>query len=38
MKAGIEAAAGTGVIMYIGAANYEGRLGQYRFYLRELFR
>ena len=38
MKAGIEAAAGTGVVMHIGATNYEGKLGQYRFYLHELFR
>ena len=38
MKAGIEAAAGTGAVMYIGAANYEGTLGEYRFYLYDLFR
>jgi formylmethanofuran--tetrahydromethanopterin N-formyltransferase len=38
MKSGIEAAAGTGKVRYIGAANYEGKLGQYRFYLHDLFR
>jgi formylmethanofuran--tetrahydromethanopterin N-formyltransferase len=38
MKKGIEAAAATGVVMFIGAANYEGTLGEYRFYLHDLFR
>jgi formylmethanofuran--tetrahydromethanopterin N-formyltransferase len=38
MKTGIRAAAETGRVMYIGASNFEGRLGQYRFYLHDLFR
>jgi formylmethanofuran--tetrahydromethanopterin N-formyltransferase len=38
MKTGIEAATATGMTMYIGAANFEGKLGQYRFYLHDLFR
>jgi formylmethanofuran--tetrahydromethanopterin N-formyltransferase len=38
MKAGIQAATETGRIMFIGASNFEGKLGQYRFYLRDLFR
>lgn len=38
MRAGIKAAADTGLVMYIGASNFEGKLGQYRFYLHELFR
>ena len=38
MKTGIEAATATGRTMYIGAANFEGKLGQYRFYLHDLFR
>jgi formylmethanofuran--tetrahydromethanopterin N-formyltransferase len=38
MKAGIEAATKTGDVMYIGASNFEGKLGQYRFYLHDIFR
>lgn len=38
MKAGIVAATETGAVMYIGASNFEGQLGQYRIYLHELFR
>jgi len=38
MKAGIEAATATGGATFIGASNFGGRLGPYRFPLRELFR
>ena len=38
MRAGIGAATGTGTVMYIGATNFGGKLGQYRLYLHELFR
>jgi formylmethanofuran--tetrahydromethanopterin N-formyltransferase len=38
MKTGIRAATGTGAVMYIGASNFNGKLGQYRFYLHDLFR
>ena len=38
MKTGIQAATETGTVMYIGASNFEGKLGQYRFYLHDLFR
>jgi formylmethanofuran--tetrahydromethanopterin N-formyltransferase len=38
MRAGIRAATETGAIMYIGASNFEGKLGQYRFSLHDLFR
>lgn len=38
MKAGIVAATETGAVMYIGASNFEGKLGQYRLYLHQLFR
>jgi len=38
MKAGIEAAVKTGEVMYIGASNFNGNLGPYRLYLRDLFR
>jgi formylmethanofuran--tetrahydromethanopterin N-formyltransferase len=38
MKAGILAATETGTVMYIGASNFEGKLGQYRISLHELFR
>jgi formylmethanofuran--tetrahydromethanopterin N-formyltransferase len=38
MKAGILAATETGKVMFIGASNFEGKLGQYRFYLHDLFR
>jgi formylmethanofuran--tetrahydromethanopterin N-formyltransferase len=37
MRTGIEAATKTGTVMYIGASNFNGKLGQYRFYLHELF-
>jgi len=38
MKAGIMAATETGGILYIGASNFEGKLGQYRFYLHDILR
>lgn len=38
MKKGIEAATKTGRVLFIGASNFEGRLGPYRFFLRDLFR
>lgn len=38
MKAGILAAAGSGKASHIGASNFDGKLGQYRLYLHELFR
>jgi formylmethanofuran--tetrahydromethanopterin N-formyltransferase len=38
MKTGIRAATGTGAVMHIGASNFNGKLGQYRFYLHDLFR
>ncbi len=38
MRTGIRAAAETGTVMYIGASNFDGKLGQYRFYLHDLFR
>ncbi len=38
MKTGIEAAIRTGKISHIGASNFGGRLGPYRFMLQELFR
>ena len=38
MRAGIRAATETGAIMYIGASIFEGKLGQYRFSLHDLFR
>ncbi len=38
MKTGIQAAAETGTVMQIGASNFDGKLGQYRFCLHELFR
>ncbi|OPY38387.1 MAG: Formylmethanofuran--tetrahydromethanopterin formyltransferase [Methanoregula sp. PtaU1.Bin051] len=37
MKAGIVAAAGTGKALYIGASNFNGKLGQYRLSLHNLF-
>jgi formylmethanofuran--tetrahydromethanopterin N-formyltransferase len=37
MKTGIQAATETGTVMFIGASNFEGKLGQYRFHLHELF-
>jgi formylmethanofuran--tetrahydromethanopterin N-formyltransferase len=38
MKAGILAAAETGKASHIGASNFDGRLGQHRFSLHDLFR
>jgi formylmethanofuran--tetrahydromethanopterin N-formyltransferase len=38
MRAGILAAAETGTVTYIGASNFDGKLGQYRLSLHELFR
>ena len=37
MRAGIEAATGYAGVRYIGAANFGGKLGEYRFVLRDLF-
>jgi formylmethanofuran--tetrahydromethanopterin N-formyltransferase len=37
MRKGIEAATGTGKVLFIGASNFGGKLGPYRFRLRELF-
>jgi len=38
MKTGILAATKTGNVMYIGASNFDGKLGPYRIYLNDLFR
>lgn len=38
MRTGIRAAAETGAVLYIGASNFDGKLGQYRLFLHELFR
>jgi formylmethanofuran--tetrahydromethanopterin N-formyltransferase len=38
MGTGIRAAMENRRIMYIGASNFDGKLGQYRFYLHDLFR
>lgn len=38
MKTGIRAAAETGRASHIGASNFDGKLGQYRFLLHDLFR
>lgn len=38
MKAGIEAAGGVEGVLKISAGNYGGKLGEYKIYLRELFR
>ena len=38
MKTGIRAAAENGRATHIGASNFDGKLGQHRFYLHELFR
>ena len=38
MRTGIRGAVETGAIMYIGASNFDGKLGQYRFGLHDLFR
>ena len=37
MRRGIEAATGTGKVLYIGASNFGGKLGQYQFRLLDLF-
>jgi len=37
MRDGIEAATGTGKVLFIGASNFDGKLGPYRLRLRELF-
>ena len=38
MKVGIQAATETGRVLCIGASNFDGKLGQYRFFLHDLFR
>jgi formylmethanofuran--tetrahydromethanopterin N-formyltransferase len=38
MRTGIRAAAESGIVLYIGASNFDGKLGPYRFSLHELFR
>jgi formylmethanofuran--tetrahydromethanopterin N-formyltransferase len=38
MRVGIRAATETGVVKYIGASNFDGKLGQYRFGLHEILR
>ena len=38
MRTGIRAAAESGTVMYIGASNFDGKLGPYRISLHELFR
>ncbi len=38
MRSGIRAATETGEVMYIGASNFEGKLGQHRLSLHGLFR
>ncbi|MGA2122241.1 MAG: formylmethanofuran--tetrahydromethanopterin N-formyltransferase [Methanoregula sp.] len=38
MRNGIQAATETGTVMFIGASNFNGKLGQYRLYLHDLFR
>jgi formylmethanofuran--tetrahydromethanopterin N-formyltransferase len=38
MKAGIQAAVGTGGVLYIGASNFQGKLGPHKFPLHDLFR
>jgi len=38
MRTGIRAAAETDTVLYIGASNFDGKLGQYRFSLHDLFR
>jgi len=38
MKTGIQAATETGKVMFISASNFDGKLGQHRFYLHDLFR
>ena len=38
IRTGIRAAAETGAVLAIGASNFDGKLGQYRIHLHELFR
>jgi len=38
MRAGIRAASETGNVLYIGASNFDGKLGQHRLSLHDLFR
>ena len=38
MRTGIQAATKTGTVTYIGASNFDGKLGQYRINLHDLFR
>ena len=38
MRTGIRAAAESGTVLYIGASNFDGKLGPYRISLHELFR
>lgn len=38
MRTGIDAAAETGTVMYTGASNSDGKPGQYRLFLYDLFR
>jgi formylmethanofuran--tetrahydromethanopterin N-formyltransferase len=38
MRTGIRASTETGSVMYIGASNFDGKLGQYRLSLHDLFR
>jgi formylmethanofuran--tetrahydromethanopterin N-formyltransferase len=37
MREGIEAATGTGKVLFIGASNFGGKLGPYQFRLKDLF-
>ncbi|MFA5416158.1 MAG: hypothetical protein WC295_11740 [Methanoregula sp.] len=37
MRAGIDAATRTGGVLYIGAANFEGKLGEFRFNLHDVW-
>ncbi|MDO9539163.1 MAG: formylmethanofuran--tetrahydromethanopterin N-formyltransferase [Methanocalculus sp.] len=38
MKAGVEAATRQGKLLFIGASNFEGRLGPHQFHLHDLFK
>lgn len=38
LRAGILAATETGTVMYIGASNFDGKLGQHRINLHDLLR
>ena len=37
MRKGIEGATETGKVLFIGASNFDGKLGPYKFWLREIF-